>query len=64
MERTRITHGAKVEILKQEIETRKKTYKAKIYFGEMSQEEADFQIKGMEAILEDYEGKQATLFPI
>lgn len=41
---------------------RKKVYKKRIYFGEMTQEEADFEIKGMEEILADYQGKQETLF--
>lgn len=34
----------------------------KVYFNEMTQEQADFEIKAMEAILQDYQGKQETLF--
>lgn len=57
-----ITHKDKIAILKREIAMRKKVYKKRIYFGEMSQEEANFEIKGMEEILADYQGKQETLF--
>lgn len=57
-----ITTQDKINILKREIAMRKKVYRTKIYFGEMTQEEADFQILGMEAILEDYQGRQVKLF--
>jgi len=40
---------------------RKRVYPNQIYFGKMTQEEADFQIKGIEEIIKDYEGRQTKL---
>lgn len=57
-----ITTQDKIKILKREIGMRKKVYRTKVYFGEMSQEEADYQIRGMTEILEDYQGRQVKLF--
>jgi hypothetical protein len=47
--------ASKVSVLKREIAVRKNVYPKLVARNEMEQQEADYQIEVMEAILADYE---------